>query len=44
MEFTKKEVEIVGQAVTEAHAADIEQLNELQLTLIGGGMGEITFD
>ena len=43
MEVAKQEIEIVGQMVIAAHEADVEQLNELQLTLIGSGLGEVVF-
>ena len=42
MEFAKQEAEVVGQAIAEAHQGDVNQLNELQLLLIGGGIGEVT--
>ena len=42
MEFAKQEAEMVGHAVAAAHQDDVNELNELQLLLIGGGIGEVT--
>jgi len=43
MEFVKQEFEAVCQATAEVHQADMEELNELQLATVGGGIGEVTF-
>ena len=43
MEINKKEVEIIAGATAQAEQVQIALLNDLQLTLIGGGCGEITF-
>ena len=37
MEFTKAEVELVEQVTTQK---EVTELNELQLALIGGGIGD----
>ena len=41
MDFTKKELEVVEQAVVQGEQQLVE-LNDMQLSLIGGGTGEIT--
>ena len=43
MEFTKQEVEIVGQTIADAQHGVVSELSELQLVLIGGGIGEVIF-
>jgi hypothetical protein len=37
MEFTNTEVSVIEQATTEAAACQAQELNELQLALVGGG-------
>ena len=39
MEFAKSEVAAVEQVVVEAHV--IQELNDLELTLVGGGIGTV---
>ena len=41
MDYAKKEVEVIEQAIAQAEQ-NIVDLNELQLSLVGGGCGEIT--
>jgi hypothetical protein len=41
MEFEKTEVEMVGQVIAEAHQGDVNELNELQLVLVGGGIADV---
>ena len=41
MDFAKKEVEAVEQTAVQVEN-DFLELNEMQLSLIGGGTGEIT--
>ena len=41
MEYAKNEVEMVGRIVAEAHEGDMNELNELQLALIGGGIADV---
>jgi len=41
MEFAKNEVEIVGQTVGQAHEGDMNELHELQLALVGGGIADV---
>jgi hypothetical protein len=40
MEFTKVEIEVVQQVVR-ANELDQEELNDLQLALVGGGIADI---
>jgi hypothetical protein len=40
MEFTKVEIEMVQQVVR-ANELDQEELNDLQLALVGGGIADI---
>ena len=40
MEFTKIEASLVQQAVAAKEQEDQVELNELQLALVGGGVGE----
>jgi len=42
MEFAKQEVEAVGQAIAEVYQGVVHELNELQLLIVGGGIGEVT--
>ena len=41
MEITKKEVAALEQTVNEIAKKEIQNLTELQLALIGGGIGEV---
>jgi len=41
MEFAKNEVEMVGQVVADAHEGDMNELLELHLVLIGGGIADV---
>ena len=41
MEFAKTEVDMVGQALAEAHQDDMHDLNALQLLLVGGGIADV---
>jgi hypothetical protein len=41
MEITKVEVVNLERAVSEAVEHDLRELNDLQLSLIGGGIGEV---
>jgi hypothetical protein len=43
MEFNKNEVAVVESAINEAGEKDIRDLNELQLSLIGGGIGDVVW-
>jgi len=43
MEFNKIEVAVVAEVVAESSAEQIQELNELQLALVGGGAGEASF-
>jgi hypothetical protein len=43
MELTKIEVEIIEKVVTEANQSHVRELNELQLVLVGGGIGDVVF-
>ena len=41
MDYTKNEVEMVGQVIAEAHRSDLNELSELQLVLVGGGLADV---
>ena len=43
MEYSKVEAAIVEQAVAEVVDAQVRELDELQLLLIGGGGGDAVF-
>ena len=44
MEYRKIENAFVEQVVTEATENTLRELNELQLALVAGGVGEVTFN
>lgn len=41
MEVTTKEMSIIETAVKQGQDADVRELSDLQLALIGGGVGEV---
>jgi hypothetical protein len=41
MEMTKIEVEQIEKAMIDGVAGQVRELHELQLSLIGGGIGEV---
>ena len=41
MEYAKNEVEMIGQVVADAHQSQMNELNELQLALVGGGIADV---
>ena len=41
MEFAKTELNIIEETVQAAVNNDIRELNDLQLALIGGGIGDV---
>jgi hypothetical protein len=41
MEFAKTEMTVIEEAVQEAGRSDIRELNDLQLALVGGGIGDV---
>ena len=41
MEYAKSEFEIVGQVVADAHEGHMNELNELQLLMVGGGIADV---
>jgi hypothetical protein len=43
MEFNKTEVAVLEDAVSEAVENEIRDLKELQLALIGGGIGDVVW-
>jgi len=43
MDFTKNEIAVVEQTVVDAADAQIRELADLQLALVGGGGGEVVF-
>ena len=42
MEFTKVEI-LAVQGAEESNEADVKELSELQMALVGGGCGEVVF-
>lgn len=40
MELTQNEIAVVKQVASQAHQLQIAELDDLQLTLIGGGIGD----
>ena len=42
MEHTKIEQAILEQVIVDAADAQLRELNELQLTIVGGGTAEVT--
>lgn len=43
MEYNKSEFEVVSEVVAEVSDAQLRELDDLQLALIGGGAGDATF-
>jgi hypothetical protein len=43
MEYNNTEIAVVSEAAAESVDLQIQELNELQLALIGGGAGEASF-
>ena len=43
MEIMKTEVEAIEQAIVEANTSEVRVLNDLQLALVGGGIGDVVF-
>ncbi len=43
MEFAKSELNVIEEAIQEAARNDIRELNDLQLALVGGGIGDVIF-
>ncbi len=43
MEIAKNELAVVEEAVQEASRKEIQELNDLQLALVGGGIGDVVF-
>jgi hypothetical protein len=41
MEFAKTEVEMIGRVIAEMHQGDVNELNDLQLVLVGGGIADV---
>ena len=44
MEFTKNEVVAIEEAVSIAAQAEVLELNDLQLALVGGGCADVSFN
>ena len=40
MEFNKTEVAVIGELVSAANDVEVQELNDLQLAMIGGGAGD----
>jgi hypothetical protein len=43
MELTKQEFDVLGQTIADAHERDCIELDELNLIIVAGGIGEVTF-
>ncbi len=43
VEFAKSELNVIEEAIQEAARNDIRELNDLQLALVGGGIGDVIF-
>jgi len=43
MEFSTTEITVVEDAVQEAARNELRKLNDLQLALVGGGIGDVIF-
>ena len=43
MEFAKTELAAVEETMQEAVQAEVRELNDLQLALVGGGIGDIVW-
>jgi hypothetical protein len=43
MEFAKNEIVAIEETVNQAVELEVRELNELQLTLVGGGCGDVSF-
>jgi hypothetical protein len=40
MEFTKSEINVIEQLVNETSGKDIQELHDLDLSLVGGGIAD----
>lgn len=43
MEFSKVETKVIETAIDEAADNELRELGEMQLSLIGGGIGDVTW-
>jgi hypothetical protein len=43
MDLNKTEVAALERAVSEVNEHQVKELNDLQLVLVGGGIGEVVF-
>ena len=41
MEFTKQEVTVIAETINEISENQMRDLSDLQLALVGGGIGEV---
>ena len=41
MQYANNEVEMIGQVVADAHQGHMNELNELQLVMVGGGIADV---
>ncbi len=41
MEFAKTEMNVIEETVQQAASNDIRELSDLQLALVGGGIGDV---
>jgi len=44
MEFNKVEASVIETSIHEAAEEELRELGELQLSLIGGGIGDVTWN
>ena len=43
MKFAQQEITAIEEVVTKEECANLNELSELQLALVGGGIGEVVF-
>ena len=41
MKYANSELEVIGQVVADAHQGCMNELNELHLALVGGGIADV---
>ena len=43
MEYSKNEIAILEEAVTKVVESEVQELDQLQLAMVGGGSGDVSF-
>ena len=43
MEYSKKEIEVLAAVVEKADETEVRELDQLQLAMVGGGSGDVSF-